>query len=221
MSHALKQCYVIIRILPAIATLLGSAPSYASATQASLLADSQFNSDMHQFFHWTGMMVRYKKQQKIPDSQCDRVSFHPCYAIQEWHKLISELRDKPLEEQMRRVNDFANAFPYTTDIDNWGKDNVWETPYEFLTVSGNCKDYAIFKYYSMRMLGVPASRLRLIVLEDLNLGGVIHAILGVHKGNTLYILDNQIKQVVKADTIYHYLPIYAINEEGWWWYQNQ
>ncbi len=101
---------------------------------------------------------------------------------------------------------------------NWGVEDYWETPYEFLTVSGDCEDYAISKYYTLRNLGIPASRLRIIIVQDLNLGGVIHAILGIYDGKDMWVLDNQIKQVILARKIYHYRPIYGINEEGWWAY---
>ena len=87
-----------------------------------------------------------------------------------------------------------------------------------MEVSGNCKDYAIAKYYSLRALGIPAERLRVIVLQDLNLGGIIHAVLGIYDGDKLLILDNQVKQVMPALKIYHYRPIYGINEDHWWEY---
>jgi predicted transglutaminase-like cysteine proteinase len=60
--------------------------------------------------------------------------------------------------------------------------------------------------------------MRVIILQDLNLGGIIHAVLGIYEGDELYILDNQIKQVIPARKIYHYKPIYAINEDNWWRY---
>jgi predicted transglutaminase-like cysteine proteinase len=63
--------------------------------------------------------------------------------------------------------------------------------------------------------------LRVVVVQDLNLGGIIHAVLIVFIGKDAYILDNQIKQVVPALKIYHYVPIYAINEDHWWKYSIQ
>ena len=190
----------------------------AFALESYLLWDSVRSEDRSEFYKWNGMERRYVKQQKVPDSECGKAEFHPCEIIN-WKALVESLKDKPFLEQLRVINKYANAYPYITDPELWGVEDYWETPFEFLEVSGNCKDYAITKYYSLRMLGIPAERLRLIVLADLNLGGIIHAILGVYGDNgELYILDNQVQQVVLAKKIYHYRPIYSINETSWWRY---
>jgi predicted transglutaminase-like cysteine proteinase len=61
--------------------------------------------------------------------------------------------------------------------------------------------------------------MRIIIVQDFNLGGIIHAILGVYGDNDeLFILDNQIDQVMPAMKIYHYRPIYSVNEDWWWAY---
>jgi predicted transglutaminase-like cysteine proteinase len=184
----------------------------ASAFKTFMLPDSTNPENMKAFPHWNSMVKRYKKQQKIPDSECDEKPYHPC-EILTWKALIESLKDKPFMEQLEAINDYANAFPYKSDQENWGMENYWETPYEFLTVSGNCKDYAIIKYYSLRMLGIPQARLRLLVVSDLKLGGAIHAILAVKgEDGELYILDNLIKQITPAKSISHYKPIFNINE---------
>ncbi|MDE3016176.1 MAG: transglutaminase-like cysteine peptidase [Pseudomonadota bacterium] len=175
------------------------------------------STDLKAFTRWTGMEARFDRQKQIPDSKCGKVRFHPC-SILDWKALLASIRKKPLREQLDIVNDWGNAHPYIVDELNWGEDNYWETPYEFMEVSGNCKDYAIAKYYSMRALGIPAERLRVIVLQDLNLGGILHAVLGIYDGGELLILDNQARQVLPALRIYHYRPIYGINENGWWAY---
>ena len=54
-----------------------------------------------------------------------------------------------------------------------------------------------------------------MVVRDLNLK-IGHAILAAYVDGKIYILDNQIKQVISAKTIRHYRPIYSVNEGGWW-----
>ena len=198
-------------------TFLTVSTGASAAAESYLLWNSERSDDRSAFYKWNSMETRYIDQQKVPDSKCDKVRFHPCEIIH-WKAMIQSLKDKPFFEQLRIINKYANVYPYITDPENWGTADYWETPFEFLELSGNCKDYAITKYYSLRMLGIPAERLRLIILQDLNLGGVIHAILGVYKDGELYILDNQIQQVIPARKIYHYKPIYAINETSWWRY---
>lgn len=177
------------------------------------------NRNISAFTKWTGTMSRFAKQKQIPDASCDRIRFHPC-SIKGWREMIDGLRGESLDDQIKAVNDWSNAHPYIEDQVNWGKVDYWETPYEFMAINGDCEDYAISKYYSLRALGVSADRLRIIVLQDLNLGGIIHAVLGVYDDNDrLQILDNQSKRVKSALSIYHYRPVYGINESAWWEYQ--
>jgi len=179
--------------------------------------DEKKSGDITPFYKWTTMVKRFVEQRKIPDSDCGNVRFHPCSVV-EWKAWLETLKRKPLHEQMEIVNSWANAYPYIVDQVNWGVEDYWETPYEFLDVSGNCKDYAIAKYYSLKALGVPVEKMRVIVLQDLNLGGIIHAVLGVYDNGELWILDNQNPNVIPALKIYHYRPLFGINEDACWAY---
>lgn len=208
---------LIYWLLSVLMCCVFSAPAHA-ANHSYFDMEEEFASDESHFPKWTTMVERFITEQRIPDSQCDKVPYHPC-TIFDWRHFLERQKERPFHEQLNAVNDFANAFPYVEDWTNWGVEDYWETPYEFLAVSGDCEDYAIIKYYSLKRIGIPVSRMRLIVLQDLNLGGVIHAILGVYDSSgELWLLDNQIKQVVPARRVYHYKPIYGINEEGWWAY---
>ena len=187
-----------------------------TATPPTYFVNREVESDnIRMFPRWTGMLSRYSAEGHALDSVCGAPQHTPC-KLKEWKEFLLELRDAPLLEKLTEVNRFLNKYPYIDDIVNWGFDNYWETPYEFQRKSGNCKDYAIAKFMSLRAIGVPNDIMRITVLKDLNLGGVIHAILVVSLNEKSYILDNQIKQVVSTDSVYHYMPIYSINEEHWW-----
>ncbi|MFA4994820.1 MAG: transglutaminase-like cysteine peptidase [Bdellovibrionales bacterium] len=175
------------------------------------------SDNIKMFPRWTGMLSRYSNDAHKLDNVCGSNPHpsSPC-KLKEWKDTLESLREAPLVEKLREVNRYLNKYPYIDDIVNWGFDNYWETPYEFQRKSGNCKDYAIAKFMSLRAIGVPNDIMRLVVLKDLNLGGIIHAILVVSTDEKSYILDNQIKQLVTTDKVYHYVPIYSINEEHWW-----
>jgi len=173
--------------------------------------------DLSLFPKWTSVLGRYEEKKDTPESECDSVQYFPC-AIKEWKALLQSAQDKNLRQKLNAVNDWANTHAYIIDQINWGLEDYWETPFEFMSVNGDCEDYAIAKYYSLRALGVPEDRLRIIIVQDFNLGGIIHAILGVYDNDELLILDNQIKQVMPARKIYHYRPIYGINKDWWWEY---
>lgn len=207
--------HIRIYFLVLLAAAAIASPAYARTSYFDMSETASTN--LRPFPKWTGVIDRFAKQRLIPDSMCDKVQYHPCVLI-EWRKFTSELRDEPLATKLEKINDWGNEHPYIVDQLNWGMVDYWETPYEFMEVNGDCEDYAIAKYYSLRAAGVPADKMRIIIVQDLNLGGIIHAILGVYDGDTLYILDNQIKQVREAMSIYHYRPIYGTNENEWWRY---
>ncbi|MEZ5690824.1 MAG: transglutaminase-like cysteine peptidase [Rickettsiales bacterium] len=208
--------FFFIKLL--IVMLIYPSLSYGSYRSYFNMRESVF-SDITPFPKWTGMIERYSAQLEMPDSKCGTVIYYPC-TVKDWKKLIDNLQGESLHTKLKKVNDWANKYPYVIDQINWGINDYWETLYEFIDISGDCEDYAITKYYSLRALGVPASRMRIMIVQDLNLGGIIHAVLGVYDDdNKLNVLDNQIKQVVSALKIYHYRPIYGINENNWWTYQ--
>jgi predicted transglutaminase-like cysteine proteinase len=113
-----------------------------------------------------------------------------------------------------------NRARYTLDINNYGESDYWATPVQFFKMDGDCEDYAISKYLSLRALGFEAEQLRVVILDDLNLR-VAHAILVVTYNGTQYVLDNQIAQAVPASVIHHYKPIYSLNESNWWLYRQK
>ncbi len=205
-------------ITTVMVVVLGSGTAFAQ--RASFFDMQEKRSDnISPFPKWTGMMARYEDQKLYQeDSECGKARFNPCSILQ-WKAMLDELQDEPFREQLQQVNAWSNQHPYIEDQINWGLEDYWETPNEFMEISGDCEDYAISKYYSLRALGISADRLRVIILQDLNLGGVIHAVLGVYTPDgELLILDNQSQRVTRALKIYHYRPIFGINENSWWAY---
>lgn len=214
-SKNTMHCIYLVIVL----VILGN-PGTALAIPKSYFNDlsSKRSANISPFTKWTGMVSRYDRSRKVSDTECGKTRFHPC-SVSDWKSLLDSARSKPLRQKMDIVNNWSNTHPYIEDMMNWGMEDYWETPYEFMAISGDCEDYAISKYYSMRALGIPSEQMRIIVVQDLNLGGIIHAILGVYDGDNLYILDNQIKQVTPALKIFHYRPVYGINEDAWWSYR--
>ena len=132
-----------------------------------------------------------------------------------WPGLIEDLKGKDRLTQIKEVNKLLNSKKYILDIRNWGKEDYWATPFQFLKKNGDCEDYAIAKFMALKALGIPIEDMRVVALQDLNLG-IGHAVLIVYNGSDALLLDNQITTVVPANSIKHYQPVYSINEFGWW-----
>jgi predicted transglutaminase-like cysteine proteinase len=159
------------------------------------------------FPKWTDMLKRWNDSR----SECETAT---C-SNKSWRPLLEKVKGEDRLQQIKDVHLALNAKKYILDINNWGKEDYWATPYQFLKKNGDCEDYAIAKYMALKNLGVPAEDMRIIALQDLNLN-LGHAVLIVYDKSGPLLLDNQIKTVVSANSIRHYKPVYAINELGWW-----
>ena len=166
-----------------------------------------YSTAMTHFPRWTEMLDRQRREA----TDCRTAT---CTS-EGWLPLVAQLEGKPLDAQLREVNDLINARRYVLDKDNWSDPDHWATPYEFLRKNGDCEDFAIAKYMALKAVGVPISTMRVVVLWDSKLK-VGHAALVVYVRGETFLLDNRIAGVVRADTVGHYRAIYSINETGWW-----
>jgi predicted transglutaminase-like cysteine proteinase len=140
---------------------------------------------------------------------------HPGCRLYAWKEFLAGLRGKSPAEQLAAVNSYANHKRYRTDKDNYGTGDHWATPGEFLSRGGDCEDYAIFKFLSLRYLGFSADSMRIVVLVDTRLKAP-HAVLAVDMNDDVLVLDNQTNEIVSHKKIPQYVPVYSVNETGWW-----
>lgn len=132
-----------------------------------------------------------------------------------WKDIKAKLsRLSPLE-QAKAVNVLINRWPYRTDMDVWGLMDYWASPTEFFRKSGDCEDFAIAKYFALRGLGIPASKMRIVVLKD-TLRNLDHAVLVFYSDGDAWILDNLSNAVLSHRRLSHYRPQFSVNEEYRW-----
>lgn len=185
------------------------------ASSAALFGTSEMRGDNLAFFpQFTDMLHRYAAELQEFNKPCESRGQTSC-VLQEWAAFITSLQGLDQRTQLERVNRFFNDLDYIEDQANWGTEDYWETPAEFFTRAGDCEDYAIAKYMTLRSLGFPIESMRIVVLMDNNLG-IGHAILAVYTDSDVLVLDNQIEQVVSESSIHHYQPVYSLNEQNWW-----
>ncbi len=205
----LKAVAVLMAIgtIPATAYAIGK-PSFFDSTEVR-------STNLKPFTKWATAIARYRGEvAQAKKETCGAKTLNKCN-YDKWMQFLDGLKGKDRVTQIRAVNDYMNRAPYITDPVNWGVKDYWESPGQFMARFGDCEDYAIAKYLSLKLLGYNEKDMRIVVVKDLNLK-IGHAVLVIfYKGNP-YILDNQIKQVVPAATIKHYLPVYSINAYSWW-----
>jgi len=195
-----------------VACLTGAAlaDSYPAASQRLFGYGEERKQGFDLFPQWILVMRRHEAERALAD---------PCVGgacrLAEWQRAISSLQGRSQREQLIAVNSLANRVRYVLDPDNYGQNDYWATPREFLYRAGDCEDFAILKYYALRQLGFSPDALRIVVLQDTNLR-IPHAVLAVHTRDDILILDNQVAEVVSHRAIAHYVPVYSINERNWW-----
>lgn len=118
---------------------------------------------------------------------------------------------------LQGVNDAINTrVRWLDDKVHWGEDDYWATPAESIgSAGGDCEDYAIAKYYLLKELGVPISRLRITYVRALSLRGQAHMVLAyyVRPDAEPLILDNLDPKVRPAGERADLEPVYSFNDD--------
>lgn len=133
-------------------------------------------------------------------------------------KLVKEHASGTELEKVSYANDFFNKVPYYTDIVHWKMNDYWATPFEKLnTYGGDCEDSAIAKYFTLREMGVPDSKLHIMYVKAIALGEAHMVLTYFPKTNDIpLVLDNINPKILPANKRKDLLPIYSFNAESLW-----
>ncbi len=221
----------------AIAVIGWQVPT-AQGQSSGLFGSREIHStNMKSFDKWSGVWRRQNLEKRKassveagsvdPNNECRGRARIKCNR-DAWNQFIDSQRsegpatvggDPALSRDLlTAVNLYINRTSYIVDPVNWGVPDYWSTPDEFFLRSGDCEDYAISKFITLKRLGVDTAHMRLVVVQDENLRAA-HAVLAVKLDGTYHILDNQVDSVLTHDKILHYRPVYSINESNWWLHQ--
>ena len=139
--------------------------------------------------------------------------------VEKWQKLMQTAKILPEQEKLKQVNDFFNQrIEFVDDIYLWGLNDYWATPLEFLSKgAGDCEDYSIAKYFTLKELGVPESKMRITYVKALKLNQA-HMVLTYFSSPRAIpvVLDNLIPQIKLATKRTDLLPVYSFNGSGLW-----
>lgn len=145
--------------------------------------------------------------------------------LDRWFEVMQTSASLSEEEKIRKVNEFFNRrVHFVEDIEAWGKSDYWATPLETLgRGQGDCEDFSIAKYFTLRFLDVPNSKLRLTYVKA-KIGGLYSDITQAHMVLGYYptpdaeplILDNLITDVRPASRRPDLSPVFSFNSEGLW-----
>lgn len=203
----------LVAVLSAFMLLAGA--TAMAKTGLALFGSQEIRSQsLRTFPKWTGMLARNTIKTGAKPAVCKQGIVKNCVPGR-WLEIVEQLRNHDRSTQINMVNKFINGGDYALDSKNWGIDDYWATPSQFLARDGDCEDFAIAKYLTLKWLGMNAANMRIVVLQDRK-RRTNHAVLAVYEENNIVILDNLINRPMPASAIHHYKPIFSINEEAWW-----
>ncbi len=135
-----------------------------------------------------------------------------------WVKLINTDNSKSDLAKLKKVNRFFNKIRFIDDILHWQQKDYWATPIEFISSrAGDCEDFAIAKYFTLKALGVPESRLNITYVKAVKLNQA-HMVLTYYKkpGAEPLIIDNLVDKILPASKRRDLVPVYSFNGSGLW-----
>jgi predicted transglutaminase-like cysteine proteinase len=187
-------CHRLARLLPVLAIGLAA---LAYAQEIATVSDAQIARLAQQF----GAVARER--------------------LSGWRSLVNNPRNRSLtdRQKLELVNDFMNATPFKSDMEHWGKVDYWASPVEFLSTNGgDCEDFSIAKYFTLRALGVPDEKLQITYVKELRIYNEAHMVLAYFATADAepVILDNINKTILPASARNDLLPIYSFNGSGLW-----
>ncbi len=116
------------------------------------------------------------------------------------------------------VNGFFNQIPYLNDQQHWRVEDYWASPVEMLgSFAGDCEDYSIGKYLSLKEIGIPVEKLRITYVRALELGES-HMVLAYYPAPDAdpLILDNLKGDIRPASQRADLEPVYGFNDDDLW-----
>lgn len=144
--------------------------------------------------------------------------------VRDWRSLLGDTDTDELE-RLARVNTFFNRrLRFDDDSVVWKEPDYWATPLESLARgAGDCEDFAIAKYASLLVAGVPSERLRLIYVRA-RIGGPQSTLSQAHMVVGYYptpdaeplILDNLVSEIRPAGRRPDLFPVFSFTSEGLW-----
>ena len=135
-----------------------------------------------------------------------------------WQELVEQNQQASEREKLEQVNDFFNQMRFVSDQVHWSQNDYWATPIEFLnTNGGDCEDFSIAKYFTLRALGVAENKLQITYVNALELGQA-HMVVTYFSSPSAepLVLDNINYLIKPASQRPDLLPVYSFNGAGLW-----
>jgi len=127
--------------------------------------------------------------------------------------IVDNARARDGRARLGEINRAINlAIKPMSDMAQYGQIDVWSSPLvTFTTGAGDCEDYAIAKFVALRLAGMSADDLRIVVLRD-TINGEGHAVAMARLDQHWLSLDNRRMAMVEDSDVRNIRPLFVIDE---------
>jgi predicted transglutaminase-like cysteine proteinase len=160
----------------------------------------------------------FRLDQELLDTVVQNYGGQAKQRLLDWQSLINDDQSSNDLERLQKVNDFFNRQEFISDLLLWKDKDYWATPVEFLAQNGgDCEDFSIAKYFTLKKLGVDENKLNLTYAKavELNQAHMVVTYYGQPDDEPL-ILDNLIDEIKPASLRPDLLPVFSFNGIGLW-----
>src|SRR5215813_2084645 len=129
--------------------------------------------------------------------------------------IVDAGRQREGRARLGEINRAVNlAIRPMSDLAQFGQEDVWSSPLAtFYRGAGDCEDYAIAKLVALRLAGIAAEDLRIVVMRDL-LAGEDHAVVAAKLDGSWLMLDNRRMAMIDDAHVRNYRPLFVIGESA-------
>jgi predicted transglutaminase-like cysteine proteinase len=128
--------------------------------------------------------------------------------------IVDAARQRAGRAQLGEINRAINlAIRSMSDEAQYGED-VWASPLAaFTRGAGDCEDYAIAKFAALRLAGLAANDLRILIVRDA-VRGEDHAVAAARLDGHWLTLDNRRMAMIEDADIRDYRPTFVMDRDG-------
>jgi predicted transglutaminase-like cysteine proteinase len=129
--------------------------------------------------------------------------------------IVDSARARDGRGRLGEINRAINlAIRPMSDLAQYGEIDVWSSPLVTLAHgAGDCEDYAIAKLVALRLAGVAAGDLRIVIMRDV-IRGEDHAVAAARLDGHWLMLDNRRMAMVEDAQLRNYRPTFVIDQTG-------
>jgi predicted transglutaminase-like cysteine proteinase len=133
-------------------------------------------------------------------------------------RLLTIIDSGRLRDGRARLGDINRAINLAirpmSDLAQYGEIDVWTSPLvTFDRGAGDCEDYAIAKFMALRLAGIAADDLRIVIMRD-TIRGEDHAVAAARLDGHWLMLDNRRMALVEDVHVRNYRPLFVFDQSA-------